>query len=34
MEMVGAREVFNIPDDFEVGIIISESKTESIDAQR
>jgi hypothetical protein len=30
-----AREVFNIPDDFEVGIMISiESKTESIDAQR
>ena len=40
MEMVGvngqkAREVFNIHDDFEVGIMISiESKTESIDAQR
>lgn len=30
-----AREAFNIPDDFEVDIIISiESKTESIDTQR
>jgi hypothetical protein len=30
-----AREAFNIPDDFEVGIMISiESKTESVDTQR
>ena len=30
-----AREAFNIPDDFEVGIMISvESKKETIDTQR